>query len=150
MPPSINVGGSSKVSDNMTWLKIVLGKGVIYSPKSDKVCQPFFFPWLWFLSLTGASQRTIKLVHWKSHSNFFGHWKDTEITLKILTKETTVIIQNNLTEIFSFAVQGHWKILKQTETFSALLISFVPRFFSITLDFQCDFQCQNLACANTL
>ena len=29
------------------------------------------------------------------------HWK-------IHTKETTVIIQNNLIEIFSFVVQGHW------------------------------------------
>ena len=35
------------------------------------------------------------------------------------------------------------KILNHTEKFSALLISFVPRFFSITLDLQCDFQCHD-------
>ena len=69
-----------------------------------------------------------------------------------------MIIQDNHTEIFSFVLQGHWN---HTEKFfkitlkiliSALLISFVPRFFSVTLDFQCDFQCHNFivcACVET-
>ena len=42
----IYVKGSSKPSDNMTWINIVLGGGEsLFSPKSDKVCQ-HFFSWL--------------------------------------------------------------------------------------------------------
>ena len=42
-PPSINVGGSGKASDNITWINNALGnRGVTFSPKSDKVCQHFF------------------------------------------------------------------------------------------------------------
>ena len=52
-----------------------------------------------------------------------------KITLKyfpLLFKDTEIILKN-----------------LKSEKFSALLISVVPRILSITLDFQCDFQCHN-------
>ena len=41
-PLSTNVGGSGKASDNMTWINIAFGREGSFSPKSGKVCQPFF------------------------------------------------------------------------------------------------------------
>ena len=41
-PHQIDVGESDKASYNMTQINTVLGKGVPFSPKADKVCQPFF------------------------------------------------------------------------------------------------------------
>ena len=46
LPPSISVGGSGKASDIMTQINIALGERGYFSPKSDKVCQSFFFSWL--------------------------------------------------------------------------------------------------------
>ena len=82
---------------------------------------------------------------WKYDTeNHTENFCDTEKTWKphrnIFTKEITVKIQDHLTEIFSFIVQVHWN---HTEKFAALLISFAPRVFSVTLDFQWDFQCHN-------
>ena len=37
-------------------------------------------------------------------------------------------------------LKSHWKKIKSHWFFSTLLISFVSRFFSINVDFQCDFQ----------
>ena len=93
-----------------------------------------FHPWrysgLKWAFIESSAPDTMKLWHWKSH------WK-------IFTKETIVMITLKYfpllfkdTEITLKIFKSHWK-------FSALLISFVPRIFSITLDFQCDFQCHS-------
>ena len=90
---------------------------------------------------------TMKLWHWKSHWKFLLHWKDMEITLKNIYKgdhsDNPGSSHWNIFLCCSRTLKSHWKILHHTEKFSALLISFVPRFFSITLYFQCDFQCHN-------
>ena len=43
-PHQINAGGSGTATGNMTWINIAMhwGKGVSFSPESDKVSQPFF------------------------------------------------------------------------------------------------------------
>ena len=65
----------------------------------------------------------MKLWHWKSHWKFWWHWS--EITLKNIYKGN---LNDDHTEIFPFVVQGQKKKKNiQTEKFSALLISFVPR-----------------------
>ena len=56
--------------------------------------------------------------------------KNTEVTLKMFTKETTLIIVLNY---FLF-------LFKDTEMCS---VTHVPRIFSLTLDFQSDFKCDN-------
>ena len=90
---------------------------------------------------------TMKLWHWKSHWKFLWHWKDTETTLKNIYKgnhsDNPGLSHRNIFLCCSRTLKSHWKMLNHTEKFSALLISFVSRFFSITLDFQCDFQCHN-------
>ena len=87
------------------------------------------------------------LWHWKSHWNFLWDWKDTETTLKNVYKgnhsDNPGLSHWNIFLCCSSTLKSHWKFLNHTEKFSALLISFVPRFFSVTLDFQCDFQCHN-------
>ena len=89
----------------------------------------------------------MKLWHWKSHWNFWWHWKDTETTLKNIYKENHSdnlrLSHWNIFPCCSRTLKSHWKISNPTEKIPALLISFVPRFFSDTLDFQCDFQCHN-------
>ena len=45
-PHQIDVGGSGKASDSMTRINVASGKGISFSPKSDKVYQLFFFPGL--------------------------------------------------------------------------------------------------------
>ena len=50
----------------------------------------------------------------------------------------------------SRTLKSHWKVLNHTNKFSALLISIVPRFCSVTLDFQCDFQCHNFIVSTAL
>ena len=90
---------------------------------------------------------TMKLWHWKSHWKFLWHWKDTETTLKNIYKgnhsDNPGLSHRNIFLCCSRTLKSHRKFLNHTEKFSALLISFVPRFFSVTLDFQCDFQCHN-------
>ena len=85
---------------------------------------------------------TMKLWHWKSHWHFSSHWNNTEITLKI-TKATALIITLKCSLYCSRTLKSHSKCLNNTEQFSALLICFVPRIFSVTLDFQCDFYCHS-------
>ena len=78
---------------------------------------------------------------WNYDTENFCDTKKTRKPLwKIFTKEIIVIIQDYLADIFSFVVQGPWN---HTEKCSALLISFVPRSFSVTPDFLCYFQCHN-------
>ena len=90
---------------------------------------------------------TMKLWHWKSHWKFLWHWKDTETTLKNIYKgnhsENSGLSHWNIFLCCSRTLKSHWKVLNHTEKFSALLIPFVPRFFSVTVNFQCDFQCHN-------
>ena len=89
----------------------------------------------------------MKLWHWKSHWNFLWHWKDTETTLKNIYKgnhsDNPGLSHRNIFLCCSRTLKSHWKVLNHTEKFSALLIPFVPRFFSVTVNFQCDFQCHN-------
>ena len=89
---------------------------------------------------------TTRFWHWKSHWKFLWHWKSTETTLKNIYKgnhsDNPGLSYWNIFHCYSRTLKSHWKNLNHTEKFSALLISFVPRFFSVTLDFQCDFQCQ--------
>ena len=90
---------------------------------------------------------TMRFWHWKSHWTFLWHWKSTETTLKNIYKgnhsDNPGFSHWNMFLCCSRTLKSHWKKLNHTEKFSALLISFVPRFFSVTLDFQCDFQCHN-------
>ena len=90
---------------------------------------------------------TTRFLHWKSHWKFLWHWKSTETTLKNSYKgnhsDNPGLSYWNIFHCCSRTLKSHWKNLNHTEKFSALLISFVPRFFSVTLDFQCDFQCHN-------
>ena len=83
----------------------------------------------------------MKLWHWKSHWKFLWHWKDMETTLKNIDKgnhsDNLGLSHWNIFLCSSRTLKSHWQFLNHTEKFSALLISFVPRFFSITLDFQC-------------
>ena len=89
---------------------------------------------------------TIKFWHWKLHWKFLWHWKDTETTLQNINKgnhsDNPGLSHWNIFLCCSRPLKSHWKML-HTEKLSASLISFVPRFFSVTLNFQCDFQCQN-------
>ena len=89
----------------------------------------------------------MKLWHWKSHWKFLWHWKDTETTLKNIYKgnhsDNSGLSHWNIFLCCSRTLKSHWKVLNHTEKFSALLIPFVPRFFSVTVNFQCDFQCHN-------
>ena len=48
--------------------------------------------------------KTTKSWHWKSYWNFFSHWKNSDITVKIIYKG---IHLDNPPEIFSVVVQGH-------------------------------------------
>ena len=57
-------------------------------------------------------------------------------TEKIFTKETTLIITLKCSLCCSKTLKSHWTIFSVTYFFS-------PRINSITLDFQCDFQCHN-------
>ena len=57
---------------------------------------------------------------------------------KIFTKETALIITLKYFPWCSRTLKSHWK-KKSHFKFSVLLISLVPRIFSVTLDFQCDF-----------
>ena len=90
---------------------------------------------------------TMKLWHWKSHWNFLWHWKDTETTLKNIYKgnhcNNPGLSHWNIFLCCSRTLKSNWKMLNHTEKISALPISFVPRFFSVTLDFQCNFQGHN-------
>ena len=56
---------------------------------------------------------------------------------------------NNHTDIFPFLVQGHCNHTEKKNKShckkSALLFSDVHRTFCVTLDFQCEFQCHNIA-----
>ena len=85
--------------------------------------------------------------HWKSHWKFLWHWKDTETTLKNIYKgnhsDNPGLSHWNIFLCCSRTLKSHWKFLNYTDKFSGLLISFVPRFFSVTLDFQHDFQCHS-------
>ena len=89
----------------------------------------------------------MRFWHWKSHWKFLWHWKSTETTLKNIYKgnhsDNPGLSHWNIFLCCSRTLKSHWKNVNHTEKFSALLISFVPRFFSVTLDFQCDFQCHN-------
>ena len=73
--------------------------------------------------------------------------KEMETTLKNIYKgnhsDNPGLSYWNIFHCCSRTLKSHWKNLNHTEKFSALLISFVSRFFSVTLDFQCDFQCHN-------
>ena len=95
---------------------------------------------------------TMKLWHWKSHWKFLWHWKDTETTLKNIYKgnhsDNPGLSHWNIFLCCSRTLKSHWKVLNHTEKFSALLIPFVPRFFSVTVNFQCDFQCHNFIVIN--
>ena len=90
---------------------------------------------------------TMKLWHWIHTENFCDTKKDTETTLKnIYTgnhSDNPGLSHWNIFLCCSRTLKLHWNFLNHTEKFSALLISFVPRFLSVTLDFQCDFQCHN-------
>ena len=89
----------------------------------------------------------MKLWHWKSHWKFLWHWKDTETTLKNIYKgnhsDNPGLSHWNIFLCCSRTLKSHWNVLNHTEKFSALLIPFVSRFFSVTVNFQCDFQCHN-------
>ena len=89
----------------------------------------------------------MKLWHWKSHWKFLWHWKNTETTLKNIYKgnhsDNPGLSHWNIFLCCSRTLKSHWKVLNHTEKFSALLIPFVPRFFSVTVNFQYDFQCHN-------
>ena len=101
---------------------------------------------VYFLDLLEAIY-TMKLWHWKSHWKCLWHWKDTETTLKNIYKgnhsDNPGLSHWNIFLCCSRTLKSHWKVLNHTEKFSALLIPFVPRFFSVTVNFQCDFQCHN-------
>ena len=103
--------------------------------------------WLKYLKHFFPPSITMKLWHWKSHWKFLWHWKDTETTLKNIYKGNHSDNPGSSHWIIFFCcsrtLKSHWKFLNHTEKFSALLISFVPRFFSVTLICQCDFQCHN-------
>ena len=90
---------------------------------------------------------TMKSWHWKSRWKFLWHWKDSETTLKNIYKgnhsDNPGLSHWNIFLCCSRTMKSHWKCLNHTEKFSVLLISFVSRFFSVTLDFQCYFQCHN-------
>ena len=102
-------------------------------------------------------QRELKQTLWlsrRSPSRSISLWNyDTEnyteifMTLKNIYKgnhsDNPGLSHWNIFLCCSRTLKSHWKILNHTETFSVLLISFVPRFFSIILYFQCDFQCHN-------
>ena len=103
---------------------------------------------MWLLQVRSTFEDiTMKLWHWKSHWKFLWHWKGTDTTLKNIYKENhndnPGLSHWNIFVCCSRTLKSHWKVLNHTGNFSALLISFVPRLFSITLDFQCDFQCHN-------
>ena len=90
---------------------------------------------------------TMRFWHWKSHWKFLWHWKSTETTLKNIYKgnhsDNPGLSHWNIFLCCSRTLKSHWKNSNHTEKLSALLISVVPRFFSVTLDFQCDFQYHN-------
>ena len=68
------------------------------------------------------------------------HWNHAVIILYKMTKETTVT-ENHTWICFLLLFKDVEITLKLIETISVLLISFVSGIFSVTLDFQCDFQC---------
>ena len=71
------------------------------------------------------------------------YWNHTEKYLQRKSQWQCRIILLKYFPLLFKDTESHWKNLNHTEKFSALLISFVPRFFSVTLDFECDFQCHN-------
>ena len=87
----------------------------------------------------------MKFRHWKSHWKFVSHWKKKtrKSHWKIFRKETTLIITLKYFPLLSKYTVIRCKFLDHTEKLSALLISFILRIFSVTLDFQCDFQCHS-------
>ena len=82
----------------------------------------------------------MRIWHWKSHWKVQLHWNHTEKLYK----------SYNYTAIFSFITlkfvcycYSRMLIPYPPLTISVLLISFVLSPFSVTLVFQCDFQCHN-------
>ena len=121
----------------LCWLYVYIGGFII--TVSEK--------WVFHACDNKNGRLTMKLWHWKSHWKFLWHWKDTENTLKNIYKgnhsDNPGLSHWNIFLCCSRTLKSHWKILNHTENFLALLISFVLRFFNVTLNFQCDFQCHN-------
>ena len=88
---------------------------------------------------------TMRIWHWKSHWNVQPHWNTSETTLKSFTKDNHSEILSLMTlkyvtycystELSSYnPTETYWKIFSVTHILCSL-------YFSVTLVFQCDFQC---------
>ncbi len=109
--------------------------GVITNYQTSRFSDPF-----WIVSWQSLLNSPYLQSHWKVQP----HWKTTETTLKRCTNDNHTEIFSVITLKFVCYCYPRMLILYNPTQYFQRYISFVLSIFSVTLVFQCDFQCHIL------